>query len=72
MADIDKKSWIIFLTCAFPKNKKDDIIKSLEKEKLNTRISGKKWWTEEIYNWVELKRDSKNLIERKKSLVIFE
>ena len=72
MADIDKKSWMIYLTCAFPENKKNIIIAKLELEKINVRIKSKKWWTEEIYNWISLDKDNDKIIELKKSLVIFD
>jgi len=70
--NIDKKTWKIFLECAFPKNKKSLIIKELEREWYNIRIIDKEWNIEETIWNNKIEKDYKKLLDIKKTLTIFE
>jgi hypothetical protein len=70
-ANIDKKTWKIFLECAFPKNKLFEIVSLIENKQYNIRFVNKNKEIEETINGKKLEKNSEILIEIKKSLIIF-
>lgn len=70
--NIDKKTWKIFIECAFPKTKNYEIINILERQKQNMRLIKKDWNVEQTIYWNSLKREKEKLIQIKKQLIYFE
>lgn len=70
-ANIDKKSWFVFLEVWFPKNKLDEIVWNLENRWYSYRIIDKNWklnctiWKE------KLQRNQEILKQRKNNLINF-
>jgi hypothetical protein len=70
--NIDKKTWKIFIECAFPKTKINEIINILERQKQNIRLVKNDWNIEQTIFWNNLKREKEKLIQIKKQLIFFE
>lgn len=64
-ANIDKKSWFVFLEVWFPKNKFDEIIWSLENRWYSYRIIDKNWKLNATI-WKESSKKSRNIKAKKK------
>jgi hypothetical protein len=68
-ANIDKKTWKIFLELWFPVNKEKEIFDILEKKWYFLRMCNKDWLIEEIIWNNKIEKDNKKLIEIKKQLI---
>ncbi len=70
-ANIDKKTWYIFLECSFPKNKLDEIIWNLESRWYSVRFVDRDWklnctiWKEKI------ERRQEKILKIKNNLIKF-
>lgn len=70
-ANINKKTWKIFLELWFPLNKEKEIFNILENKGYFLRISDKNWLIEEIIWNNKIERDNEKLIKVKKDLIKF-
>jgi len=70
-ANIDKKTWKIFLELWFPVNKEKEIFNILENKWYFLRISDKKWLIEEIIWNIKIEKDNEKLIKLKKDFIKF-
>lgn len=70
-ANIDRKTWFVFLETGFPKNKIDEIQNNLENKWYKIRVVEKDWNITETI-WVnKLDKGSEKLINLKTNLIKF-
>lgn len=69
--NIDKKTWFVFLECAFPKDKKENIVLELENKWNFIRIIDKDWNITETFWNNKLEIQESELIQIKNNLIKF-
>ena len=71
-ANINKKTWFVFLELWFPKTKLNEIVKKIENKWCFLRIIKNDWnLNSTIWN-IEFKRDKEKIIKYKNELIKFE
>lgn len=70
-ANIDKKTWFVFLEVWFPKNKLDWIISNLEQRWYQVRFIDKSWKLNFTFGNIKLEKIQEKIIDIKKQLTKF-
>jgi len=71
-ANLDKKTWFVFLELGFPRDRKNEIIQNLEIKWYKIRLIEKTWnIVETIWNNF-LEKNIENIVKLKKDLIKFE